>query len=760
MEIETYKIKFDDSFTNNIIDYFNNLELFSHFIVNLNSEKLSLLEKISYDIALFHLNKLNMTLENKKISFWIKSKRASCSKCLNLHTDGDDYERIIYNNTSIKPLFTTLTYFNNNDLTPTLITQITDEQRAKQNFINKDISLIFSKKNLHIFFDGKNKIHCETNFFNSDVNISTDRYILIVAVWDSYGPMNVPYYNDIQSKFAIFSKTDRQIIFNNFKKNTPFIKFDKRIKSITVESNNLTNSFFHHLLFNQDDNIFKDLSCEITKEMITSNDIINIKSNDNISCVNNKMQIKKTASSLSTINTLMKSMLQTYSITLSTGFEKYFHLLLDKCIESNINSSVRYLDNTLVNFNFIEKFIYENALNDLLFFNQKQNTNYKLEDIHVEYFFKSMTKYPTNNMRVNSNETKGLITMPFLTSFIELNDSINPTIITNVDIDSYKYKNFNNFNLFFSFPKRFKKLLFEGGKYFHTTEASIFEKHMYDSPNAIVINYWLKKTSSNLQVLSSVHKNTYEEDCIIYSKHDSLLNFIVNNTCLKVEIDDETINCTFFKNVLYNKPDLSVYKVFVKHFFDIEINENSNILLVSSTITNTKNSLKPSKLQAFDFFNNSTFIKQYNFNVTKIIPSFIDASGCNFIYNNFIKHQTNKELCHDISQFNCIENYLIEHTMFQNLISKMIMYYNIENSISINIEKITINDTSFIKNIKNTNNSIMGACLIYTNTKDNYIILENNNVFEVNVGDFIFFNSEVNLSDECFYLFFSLNCYN
>ena len=85
------------------------------------------------------------------------------------------------------------------------------------------------------------------------------------------------------------------------------------------------------------------------------------------------------------------------------------------------------------------------------------------------------------------------------------------------------------------------------------------------------------------------------------------------------------------------------------------------------------------------------------------------------------------------------------------------MYYNIEKTININIEKITINKTNFTKNIKNTNNSILCVCLIETQKDDKYITFEKNNLFEIDIGDLIFFNSEVNFDEKSIYLLFYLN---
>ena len=777
--METYKLTYDDNFENYIIKYIKNINSSrSHSVVNMNNEKLSLMEKVSYDIASFHMTKLNMTIKNKKISFWTKSKRSYCLNCSYPHTDGDDYERNVYNNSTIKPLFTTLTYFNDNYLNPTIITEITKEQVTKNKVVNKDISLIFPKTNLHIFFKGQTFFHFESNFFNNDNKINENRYVLIVAVWDNYGPMRVPFYNDSIIECAIINKTDEQIIQTKFEKNIKFIKsFDQSNKTNIIETNNLTDAFFNNLLlyikgFDKksdkiiSENGFKVLASEITKEMISNNDVILMKSTDQQDYVGNadKLKIKSSQILMSSINKFMRSVLQTYSIVLREGIEgieSNFSILLDECVKSNTTENAFYLDKSKNFYSFIEKFIYENAIHDLLFINNKESSNYKLEDIYVEYWFKSTSTYKNNDMHINSNDIlvkkQGISHRPILSSIIYLNDNSNPTLITNFNVNDFKYKNFKNLNLFLSFPKRFKKLLLEGGQYFHA-EATIFDIEKYgNSRNAIVINYWL----NNQNPPSDLIKHDGENN--IYDKNINLLDFAINDKCLKVELFDDILNDSFYQNILYKKTDKNkelCLKSIQKVFTDIELEKNSNILLVSNNnvVDVVDVAKQESKLKAFDFFDMSTIIKKNDFAVKKTMRSFIDMSGCEFIKNEIIKNNKNiQEICSDISLFNTIENYLIEQNLFQKLIEKTIMYYNIEKTININIEKITINKTNFIKNIKNTNNSILCVCLIDTDKDNKHITFEKNNLFEIEIGDLIFFNSEVNLDDNNIYLLFYIN---
>lgn len=630
---------------------------------------------------------------------------------------------------------------------------------------------------MHIFFEGQTFFHFESNFFNIDKEINKDRHLLIIAVWDNYAPLFVPFYNDSILNYALFMKTDKKIFQTKFEKNIKFIKsFDESNHMNIIETNNLTDAFFNNLLLyikgldKESDkivsqNLLKVLASEITKEMISNNNVIFMKSTDQKDYVGNtdKLKIKSSQMSMSSINTFMRSFLKTYSIVLREGMENNFSTLLDECIKSDTTKNAYYLDKSKNSYSFIEKFIYENATHDLFFINNKESTDYKIEDIHIEYWFKSTSTYTNNNMHIDSNviskKKQGMTHRPVLSSVIYLNDNSNPTSITNFDVNDFKYKTFKNFNLFLSFPKRFKKLILEGGQFFHA-EATIFDVEKFgNSRNAIIINYWSNSQNPPSDLIE------HGDDNNIYDKNINLLDFVINDKCLKVEIFDDILNNSFYQNILYKKSKKDVefnFKSIEKVFNDIELEKNSNILLISNNnVDDVVDVVKQSKLKAFDFFDMSTIMKQSNYDVKKTMRSFIDVSGCEFIKNEIIKNDKNaQEICCDISSLNTIENYLIEQNLFQKLVEKTIMYYNIEKTININIEKITINTTNFIKNIKNIDNSILCVCLIDTNKDNKHITFEKNNLFEIEIGDLIFFNSEVNFVKNGIYLLFFLNFNN
>ena len=117
-----------------IIDYFLifSENLTTNFFLDLNKQDYSLIEKIIYDIVLFHSNRLNISLENKSVSFWTKITEYNFDY-IHMHTDHCDYESRIFNTQFKKPLFTSLIYLNNNG-SPTLLTDVTPDMSSQKNF--------------------------------------------------------------------------------------------------------------------------------------------------------------------------------------------------------------------------------------------------------------------------------------------------------------------------------------------------------------------------------------------------------------------------------------------------------------------------------------------------------------------------------------------------------------------------------------------------------------------------------------------------
>jgi len=241
-----------------LIDYFLNfLQLInSNFMLNLNSNTYSFIEKIIYDIVWFHSKRLNIDLTNKTVTFWSK-KTPYNFDYIHIHKDHCDYESRVFNTENKKPLFTSLIYLSDNN-TPTLITEI-DSMNDLNNYklLNSKIAISFPKKYKNICFDSGNYYHGEG--YLSD-NIDKDRKVLVVAIWDDNNtPSYIPYFPSDLFYYYMFTNYERQIYENEiheFTKDISLIHFDNidnniiRLRYYGVEQN-----FFENLIIKKEKKI-------------------------------------------------------------------------------------------------------------------------------------------------------------------------------------------------------------------------------------------------------------------------------------------------------------------------------------------------------------------------------------------------------------------------------------------------------------------------------------------------------------------------
>jgi len=270
------------------------------YLLNTEQDNFDLLEKYIYDVAMFHFKQLNIEYnkDTNYIEFWYKNK---VNLHNNFHFDCDEYERIV-NNDYIYPLLSNIIYLNDSEY-PTIITNINLEKYKYKEFDDeKDITIIFPKKNKMLSFDGS-KRHGVCSIFNEN-NKSNPRHILAINLWNKK-PTNVEYYESIKTE-KLYNK---QIPLIN-------INADKVIdckKNIMLEKNTLNYDFFENLLYKNihkypifsdllkkyyDDGIYffklEEKCDEYNLEKIEKNklinDIENIKTIDNIVSNNRFLQ--------------------------------------------------------------------------------------------------------------------------------------------------------------------------------------------------------------------------------------------------------------------------------------------------------------------------------------------------------------------------------------------------------------------------------------------------------------------------------------
>ena len=227
-------------------------------------------------------------------------------------------------------------------------------------------------------------------------------------------------------------------------------------------------------------------------------------------------------------------------------------------INNNVNKSTKLLDLQKPLLSAYEKFVYDSALYHFKRLNIDINN---LNNYYVEFWCKN--KFETHRLHVDCDEYEKMTKLnyihPLLSCVTYFNDNNCPTIITNIDVDTYKYKEFENqTELFLSIPKCNKQLTFNG-KYYHGS-ALLDNLFKNDNRYIIAINLWDRKPSNVDYYISETDANNIlkEEQYIQIEKEIDFTNII--NVCKK------TINYNLFEDILYNGNEkaINIFNEYIK----------------------------------------------------------------------------------------------------------------------------------------------------------------------------------------------------
>jgi len=262
------------------------------------------------------------------------------------------------------------------------------------------------------------------------------------------------------------------------------------------------------------------------------------------------------------------------------------------CVNAcNLNLTNTYLLNTDKIDSIIEKVIYDTAV----FHFKRLNIPFD-ETSFIEFWFKPYQKDKVLHIDCDEydrkiNKSKDFNT-PFLSSILYLNDNYNsPTLITNVDVETYKFKRFTDKQkVAFYFPQKNKHIAFDGGKYYH---GKCDFSNDNSQRNIIAINLWNKKPLNVPYFDYSAFSFKYSMDLDMELKQ---INFNSDLNVLQFESDDKTntipvsgdvLSKSLFDQLLYKGYDHTTIEPFNKEItnmesdgiFVFEIKESSKTLI-------------------------------------------------------------------------------------------------------------------------------------------------------------------------------------
>jgi hypothetical protein len=216
-----------------------------------------------------------------------------------------------------------------------------------------------------------------------------------------------------------------------------------------------------------------------------------------------------------------------------------------------IQTGTMLLDLTKSSYSLIEKYVY-----DIAAFHFDRLNISDTENHFVEFWCKS--KFDTHTLHLDCDEklkkTKGEYEHPLLSCVTYLNDAPNsPTIITNVDLECYKYKEFEEqTEIVLSLPVRNKQITFDGHYYHGSTtlaEVDVQETDESDDRYILAINLWNKKPIGVEYYAPTASTGTmFQNDVSLIT-----ISAMTDSNIGSINVSNDVINYNLFNDILYNK---------------------------------------------------------------------------------------------------------------------------------------------------------------------------------------------------------------
>jgi len=382
--------------------------------------------------------------------------------------------------------------------------------------------------------------------------------------------------------------------------------------------------------------------------------------------------------------------LNTWKISIDN--ENAQRILLDSF---GLHNPLTYLlDTNKLNYSVIEKFVYEIAA----FHFNRLNIPFD-ENKYVEFWLKHKSPIGNDNYHFDCDEydkhvnnPSKLIT-PLLSCIVYMNNNENPTIITNIDQETYNTANFNENNtLTLSFPKYLKHVTFDGGNNYH---GILNISGNEDDRFILAINLWEIKPQfvpyfDYLTFINMlfIDKKTRMEDMIInIDKNDKLIDICLdmkNRKTINLE-NRELINPEFFKNIFLNEHDNglnNLYEIIKKDLTDFD---TFYFNLPNNEVVDKEQHINKHLIQ-FD-------MSLPKFKQRIIIPNIYSSIICDWNIKEYEKHNAKQDFI-KIDELKDIFLFSIES--FSMILHQITKYY------CLNDQEITYNivDTMIIKNYK------------------------------------------------------------
>jgi len=393
--------------------------------------------------------------------------------------------------------------------------------------------------------------------------------------------------------------------------------------------------------------------------------------------------------------------------------------LLDKLNITDFISKIVYniaIHNQIINIENMDKYIIE-----FNFINTNQDN--KFDIVYDKEYYKN------NNIKKSPEVT-------VLTYIIG-----NPTLyITNINNDKYNYKDFYSGELTVLQPC--KSVIISHNNFYN---KSIHKGNSY----ILMTNLWIDKPTNTELYVPDNNKFTYTDN--------EMKNIIHNYDYKNKIINSNIINYNFFHRLLYHD-DLNIIDNYIKNN---NINPDDIITIHNHQTENSKSNNANNKKVAS--ISKDRFVQRF---IYKNIFCDIVCDWLIFEFNSINNSNKEKKQIININDIPNIQYFILRN--LQKIIKKINQYYNIPDSINVNIDSVNIVEHSIYNDVNEYNNAALLHIHIPLNSYiHNYdggeYVFNDDTIQEIDSGDmFVFLNKNDDyikriVVGKKYYLFAELN---
>jgi len=497
------------------------------FVLDTDKNEFSLIELFLYNISEFHINRLNNeTKEQKKYYpvFWSKTKSYT-KPHIHTHIDHCDYEKLIYLSEDNAPTWTTITYFTDDNNTPTLLTDITRHMCNNNKFnhkLNKKLLLVLPRILRHFGFTGGTHLHGEGYLDNTG---EIERQTLVLTLWETPPLMSPIFNSDIFYAYA-FNNSPLYTQIKPLKetkmyKNTNLIVFksnEPTIKRIDMINDEIINTdFFNSLIIEKNKNTLFKLKPYIYENL------------PNISVIEFNIIHHNTWKQISKIHPELKSGLSNWKLSIEV--DNY-----NKIYEN------KYSDLTCIHNNLLENYIFnDERLFDMLseYYNQEEHYIYSIAKYHIDRVTKEISEtghnigeiyasFYINNVINNSLSISSDNTIQTIVTSLETNNDY--SIITSINKEMNKYKQIKNSNI---------------GIVYNNNSHVSFAGNYYNKygKGTLIIRLWQTLPSDMSRYYVNTNNNTWKttKSIKIEEKNNDVTSVVLEPTIYKQQLLTEIV---------------------------------------------------------------------------------------------------------------------------------------------------------------------------------------------------------------------------